>query len=304
MAVLSAAGLAAAAFAQPVTQNPAGYQYEFRIIADGDAGAPTSLPVSQRFNRSQTATQIGFWIQARVAQTINENWGIVRVSAPAAPNTSFISMNDPANSADLNRGGVNNTGSVRGRGIGYQTGGANNSATANLAGSAAFPGVTLNENGALDGSGGHLNRIYSFDAYVDGTRVDPDADSDGDRDDDGDGFAENPWGVNGATHAGDISGTPLASDGQFSPWANIYRFYVLPTGVNTQRTITLDAYAQIQGAIQAAPTQTGSSSFAMQVGPGRSMFAQQYSFVWGNVPTPGAASLMGLGMLAAARRRR
>jgi len=308
VAALAVVGLAVAASAQVVTPNPTGYTYEFRIIADGDAGAPSGLWTQRPL--SNTATQIGFWIQARVAQSVGENWGIVRVSPPAAPNTSFITMTDPVGLSSIQRGAINNpanpANTLHGRGVGYRTGGFNNGPSANTAGSAAFPGVSLNENGALDngGSGAFNDRIFSFDSYVDGTRADTDVDGDGDVDDDGDGFAENPWGVNGSAHPLNVDGTPIPSDGvTFSPWANIYRFVVMPTDVNQQRTILIDAYAQIQGALQSAPTQAGSSTFAMQVGPGRSMFAPTYSFTWG-VPTPGAAALMGMGMLAAARRRR
>lgn len=308
LAVLSAAGLASIASAQT------GYTFEYRIIADGDAGAPSgvwgSLPLSN------SATSIGFWIQARVSQTVNTNWGIVRATAPAAPNCDFITVTDGAAIAStvLNRGrtssATSGTGLHTGRGTGYTTGGLRSSAgngiisqdtaagnNGNNSGAntnaaqmpAAFPGVTNAENGAFDNAG---RRIYGFDAYVGATRSGID---------DGDGNLVNPWNVNGA--AGSLTAAPVPN-GQFSPWANLYRFVVILDGAtnNVQRTITLDSAAQLNGSVQAAETSPGSGSYAMQVGPA-SQASAQYSFVWG-VPTPGAAALMGMGMLAAGRRRR
>lgn len=316
MAVLSVAGIASIASAQN------GYTFEYRIIADGDAGAPSgtwpSAPISN------TATSIGFWIQARVSQTVNTNWGIGRATAPAAPNCDFITVTDGAaiGSTTLNRGRTSTAASTgtsihTGRGAGYTSGGlrssvangvisqdtptgnnGNNTGANTNAGlmPAAFPGVTNAENGAFDSAG---DRIYGFDAYVGGTRTGLL---------DGDGSPTiNPWNVNGAAGTvGDGTGATPVANGVFSPWANLYRFNVILDGatVNTQRTITLNSSAQLNGTVQAAETSPGSGSFAMQLASPGTVMSTQYSFVWGNVPTPGAAALMGMGMLAAGRRRR
>ncbi|MFT3686323.1 MAG: hypothetical protein QM783_15620 [Phycisphaerales bacterium] len=293
-AAMAVVGSSCSLFAQTQTADPAGYHFEFRIIADGDAGAPTgSYP---QFTRSATATQIGFWIQARVVQTANENWGITRVSPPAAPETSMLSVTDPVGST-LQRGLVvaaNAPQLFYGRPGTYRNGGPATNATGNDAGAAAFPGITNNQNGAIDSNG---TRIFSFDSYVGSTR-NPNSDEDGN-------MGGNPWRVNGASNAGSLAaGTPIPSDGvTYSPWASVYRFMVLPTNVNSQRTITLDAFAMINGALSVHPTDASATQYAMEVGPGRNM-ATNYSFTWGVVPTPGAAALLGVGALAAGRRRR
>jgi hypothetical protein len=292
LAAVAACGLASSVFAQSNTGDPAGYHFEFRIIADGDVGAPigpgTIMP------RTAIATQIGFWIQARVVQTANENWGITRVSPPPAPDTAFLNVTDAVGST-LARGATNAANTNFGRGTGYRNGGPANASPANTpsgndAGSVAFPGITNNQNGAIDSG---ATRIYSFDSYVGSTRNPVSSDD-----------PTNPWRVNGAANGGDASaGVPIPSDGvTFSPWASVYRFVLLPTNVNSQRTITLNAFAMIQGAIGVHPTDPSLSSYAMEVGPGRNMTAT-YAFTWG-IPTPGAAALMGVGMLAAGRRRR
>jgi hypothetical protein len=292
MAAVAACGLASSAFAQTNTNDPAGYHFEFRIIADGDIGAPigpgTIMPLTP------IATQIGFWVQARVVQTTNENWGITRVSPPAAPETSFLNVTDSVGST-INRGSTNATDTNFGRGTGYRNGGPSNASLANTPsgndpGSVAFPGITNNQNGAIDSGS---TRIYSFDAYVGSTRNPVSSDD-----------PTNPWRVNGAANGGNpAAGAPVPSDGvTYSPWASVYRFTVLPTNVNSPRAITLTAFAMVQGAIGVHPTDASLSSYAMEVGPGRSMTAT-YTFTWG-IPTPGAAALMGMGMIAAGRRRR
>lgn len=313
MAVLSVAGIASVACAQ------AGYTFEYRFVADGDgsANAPAAPAAGTSMPISNTATQIGFWLQARVMQTTGQNWGIGRAGAPGAPNCDFISLTDSASAATtLNRGrtsaSVTATGLHTGRGAGYTSGGLRSSTTngsisqdtatgnnGNNSGAntnaaqmpAAFPGVTNAENGAFDNAG---DRIYGFDCYVGATRSALD---------DGEGNLVNPWNVNGT--APSLTATPVPN-GEFSPWASLYRFVVILDGstVNTQRTIVLNSTVQLNGTLQAAETSPGSGNWAMQLANPGTVMSAQYSFVWGNVPTPGAAALMGMGMLAAGRRRR
>ncbi|MDP1660986.1 MAG: hypothetical protein Q8L55_03640 [Phycisphaerales bacterium] len=279
LAVLSAAGLAAVAQAQTV------YTFEMRLIPDGAAGAPTGSWSSHA--EGATATRIGFWLQARVSQTGGQNWGIGRFSAPPAPNCDFITVTDSAGGTTLQRGTVN-SGTQHGRGAGFRTGGVNVGATGNSGTSAAFPGPTGNENGGIDSGG---TRIYGMDAYVGSQRagiLNPDTEE-----------LQNPWAVNGG--AASLTAAPVPT-GQFSPWANLFRVWLVPTNSGTVRTITLNASGQLNGTQQAAETSTGSGSWAMQLGAGQTVTAQ-YSFSYG-IPTPGAAALMGMGMLAAGRRRR
>lgn len=297
--IVAAAGLAASAQAQ--------YVFELRLIADGQAGSPGGPNAANTFpigadTGAVTATRIGFWLQARVSQTTGQNWGITRASTPAG-SSAFISMTDPSNLASVTRGAVNSGGSLFGRGVGYRIGGTNTGATGNNAGNAAFPGTAGNENGGLDngGSGALMRRVYGFDCYVGPTRADTDADGDGDFDDNGDGLPENPWRVNGGTANAAVDGVAYPSDGTFAPWANLYRI-IVDVGANDGRTITLNAQALLNGAIQAAPTSQGGDSYAMQLSPGQTIQAGAFSFTV--VPTPGAAAIVGLGGLAAMRRRR
>lgn len=268
-----AAGVAMPALAQ--------YTIEFRIIADGDAGAPTGTWAQQPL--STTATAIGFWLQARVSQTTGTNFGIGRMTSPAVPGVSLLTVTDAVGS-QMNRGAINAAGTQHGRGQGYRSGGVNVGAAGNAAGAGAFPSTTNNQNGGLDSGN---TRIWGFDAYAGATRTGID---------DGDGGTTNPWGINGSATPGSV---PL---GEFSNWANLYRFVVLPTNSNSERVITLNATAQLNGTIGSQETSPGSGSWALQLAPGVTRSAQ-YSFTYG-IPTPGAAALLGLGGLAAARRRR
>jgi hypothetical protein len=298
--IVAAAGLAASAQAQ--------YVMELRLIADGQAGSPGGPNAASTFSAPDlgnvTQTRVGFWLQARVSQTTGQNWGVTRVSSPAGGGASQIALVDPAAAASISRGTVNSGGSLFGRGIPYRNGGANSGNTGNTAGNAPFPGGAGNENGGLDngGAGALMTRIYGFDAYVGATRADTDADADGDVDDNGDGVPEQPWRVNGAAANPSQDGTPFASDGTFAPWANVYRFYVDITNFNSVRNIVLNAAGLVNGAIQASPTSQGGATYAMQLSAGQVI--QAPALTLHVTPTPGAAAVLGLGGLAAMRRRR
>lgn len=277
--IVAVAGIAASTQAETV--------FQMRLIPDGAAGAPV---VGEQFNignpAAVTATRIGFWLQGRVSQTTNENWGIVRASAPsqAVGGTSFIAVTDTAGTASLSRGSVNTTGTIRyGRSgsstAGYRYGGATSGQTGNAGD---------NLNGGLDngGSGLLMTRVFGFDAYVGPTRSESD-DTPG-----------NPWGVNGAASGG----TPYPSDGTFSPWSSLYRVWI-DIGNNSERDVIVNASALLNAAINAAPNGPGSTVWAMNVDVlGGQVMTATYTFHV--VPTPGAAAMLGLGGLAAMRRRR
>lgn len=323
---LFASAIVAAGVAMPALAQQ--WQYEYRIIADGDAGAPTGAWAQQPFSLS--ATQIGFWIQARVMMTgatgNQANWGIGRCTAPGVPNNDFVVISDSVASSLLNRGRINSSGTALfGRGSGYRNGGASPTANQNTAagnngnnvGAGTVPGLmptafavgtTNDENGAFDSGN---DRIYGWDAYVGGTRNSPvfnDPDN-GPTDvvDNNTGLPVNPWNVNGA--AGPSNANPTANaatpvaQGTFSPWANLYRFVVIVTDTTTPRTVTLNSAAQLNGTVQAAPSSAGGNSWAMQLSSPFQASAT-YSWTYPPIPTPGVATLLGLGGLAMARRRR
>lgn len=293
MAAIAAAGLSAVAQAQ------IDYTFELRLIPDGAAGAPSGAWA--QYPHSATATRIGFWVQARVMQDSGENWGIGRFTAPPSPNCDFITVTDSAGGTTLQRGQINTstTNPRHGRSLPYTNGGLNIGATGNDAGSAAFPGVTNNENGAFDSGN---TRLYGMDAYVGGTRTSPTGVFDVNT-----GNPVNPWGVNGATPSFPDPDNATAANpvptGEWSPWASLYRIWVVPTITNGQRGITLTVSGQLNGTVQAAPSATGGSNWAMQLGAGETM-STTYTFNYGIVPTPGAAALVGMGVLVAGRRRR
>lgn len=285
--IVAVAGIAASAQAQ--------YVFEMRLIADGQAGAPTpansgpAFPIGDVANVQ--ASRIGFWLQARVSQTTGQNWGVVRATSPAGGSSaSFISVSDPAGATSLARGQTGRVGATDrfGRAMGYQNGGSASGSTGNTGTSVPFPGSTGNQNGGLDNGGAGLlpTRAYAFDAYVGSTR-----NGDGDPD-------NNPWGINGGAQS-----APHPSDGTFSPWATLYRVYVDVGSLTTVRTITLNASALLNGAIGANPTDDSFASWAMQLAVQQGQ-VRTTDFTFAVAPTPGAAAMLGLGGLAAMRRRR
>ncbi|MFT3683468.1 MAG: hypothetical protein QM783_00855 [Phycisphaerales bacterium] len=241
---------------------------------------------------SGSATRIGFWLQARVAQTAGENWGVVRASTPTGgTSASYIAVIDSAGGASISRGTTNSAGTNFGRGSGYRAGGTATGQSGNAPDSTPFPNYAGNQNGTLDngGSGVLMTRIYGFDSYVGGGRTpqDPDAPS-------------QPWNVNGAPGAG----SPVPSDGTFSPWANLYRVWIDITSTAT-RDVTVSVSALLNGATQAAPTDGSQQNWVMQVATQYGVVATaSYTFHVGIVPTPGAMAVLGLGALTASRRRR
>lgn len=283
LAVLLLAVGSGTAVAQPV------YTFEMRLIADGMAGAPAGP--GQVYNignpESTTATRIGFWLQARVRQTGGENWGIVRASSPVG-GTSEITVINPAASISLSRGVVNAAGTRYGRGNGYRVGGVDVGGTGNTAESAPFPGLAGNENGGIDngGTGEAMTRIYGFDAYVGAARTAS--------------FSEDiysPWGVNGAsnTSGADYPSVPV---GLFSPWANLYRFY-LDINFQVAHFFNISATAALTGSMSVVPASPGSDVFLMQTGATQTLTAT-YTFF---IPTPSTSAMLGLGAIVTLRRR-
>lgn len=283
--IVAAAGLVASAQAQVQ------YTFEMRLVPDGIAGAPTGIGTEFNIGNPAAvqASRIGFWLQARVSQTGGQNWGITRASsAPGGTSASFISVSDSAAASSLSRGTTNSGNSNYGRGAGFRSGGSATGQTGNAAGSLPFPSGTGNQNGGLDngGAGAMMTRVYGFDAYVGATRNSADPDN-----------PTNPWGVNGAT-TGPTVGNPVPA-GEFSAWANLYRVWIDVGSLTTERDVVLTASAMLNGANQTQDV--GGGTWPMQLGAGQIMTA---SYTFHVAPTPGAAAMLGLGGLAAMRRRR
>lgn len=294
--IVAVAGIAASAQAQN------GYQFEMRLIADGMAGAPTSGAFPNNFTafnigdvNNVQVSRIGFWLQARVGQTVNQNWGVVRATSPSGgTSASFITVTDPTGGSAMSRGHVGQTGlsapgtAAFGRALGYRNGGSATGNTGNSGTSVPFPGSTGNLNGGLDNGGGGVvtTRVFAFDSYVGSTRP-------------GSGDAsDNPWGVNGG-----LPSAPVPSDGTMSPWASLYRIYIDVSNLNQVRDVVLNASALLNGAIGANPTDDSFASWAMQLAVNQGQVVGT-SFTFHVAPTPGAAAMLGLGGLAAMRRRR
>jgi hypothetical protein len=225
-----------------------------------------------------------------VSSTGTENYGISRISAPLA-DSAFITLGDSAAGSRLWRGEVTADGTQHGRGAGYRNNGVDVGAGGNAPGSVAFPGTVGNNNGGLDSSN---RRIFNFDAWIGGSRFDVDSNGDGNLDDDGDGLSENPWGINGSSNP-----SPPITPNVFSPWANLYRFWVDVTDVSVARNLTLSVHAQLNGTRHTADI--GSGNYLMELGAGQTL-TTGYTYL---VPAPGAAVPSGaLLALAGTRRRR
>lgn len=291
MRTLLAPLLLAVGTATAYAQQPE-YTFEMRLIADGEAGAPSGPGQVYPNNifADPRPTRIGFWLQARVSVTGDaENWGIVRASSPS-DGASSIQMYT-VHTASLGRGTVNGANTNYGRGTGYRNGGVATGHTGNTGNSQPFPGIVGNENGALDngGSGELINRIYGFNSFVGATRAATNP-----------GEPSQPWNVNGALGAG----APVAPEA-FSPWANLYRFWVdissyatLPPGHFPGDGLYITASAQLFGSLRAAPTDPSMTTWAMVMGPGQLMTA-----TWG-IPSPSACSVLVFASAFVTRRRR
>ena len=250
------------AVAQPV------YQFEMRLIADGGAGAPNGpwpMYSSATLFTEHEPTRIGFWLQARVAVTGGENWGIMRAGASDGEPASIAATNTIGWPSTIQPGAINAGQTLLGSANGYR-------------------------HGDGDGQLSADHRLISgFDAYVGSTRnaVDPDD-------------PQNPWGVNGSN----FSTPPVPGDGTFAPWANLYRFYVdldvsgpgFPFSVEG---FSIHAVAMLT--VGTGVADEGNGVFTML--PGGSRFIEtDFSIYY--IPAPAATGILALGGLWASRRRR
>jgi hypothetical protein len=87
----------------------------------------------------------------------------------------------------------------------------------------------------------------------------------------------------------------LVTDGSFSAWANLYSFTVTASSFGT---VNVNASGALNLAVSVTDTGTWTPDLLPSVTPASTAFSFNY------IPTPGAAALLGLGGLMAARRRR
>jgi hypothetical protein len=321
--MISVAGLASSLNAQGLPSPTAqGSVIELRIVVDGTAGAPASTSVDYNPATLGTVpagwqpywvTAVGLTVQARVLRPATvpdslggtnppvavQNYGISAFSngsiSGTAPQLSSISMTDSLGGGQLQRGrtpGATNlpSNSLYGtfnpfRGLFSPTGEQNtatgsNRATGNANG-AALP-ATLTRNGFIDMDSNGNQRIRGMDL----------------------GYGQGATGR--TTQLPTLSNDPNATDN----WQNLYRLIYIPQAVvgGAARDITID----VSGVLRFFLYFTVAAGNDGELGTpddtytyfGLSENSARTASVTFTVPTPGAAAILGLGGLVAARRRR
>lgn len=291
IAIVAAAGLAGAAFGQtPATSA----NYEIQLVPAASSGLTSA-------GGSTADTTIRFVVQARATTPAGTtNYGINRWSTGSitGPAGSVVTRASSSSATAFGRfrptgnGGAQNF--ARFQAAGIFSGSTNTDATSGSTPSNnSTPGNAGNVNGVVSG-----NSITSIDAYrgFAWTALTAPLDENGDPTFAPGDALSNPWGgasVPNSIGGPNTSGTPGA-------WQNLYAFTVSGLGLGSQ-TITLGGALNIASSIS---FQAGSWTFNQlsAVTFVSTLAGSTYNFTV--IPTPGAAALLGLGGLAAARRRR
>jgi MYXO-CTERM domain-containing protein len=282
--MLAVAGAAASVNAQ-------NYTIEAQLVVDGDALAPTGAGIDTFLPGAQ-ATRVGLTLMARVRQNNNittsgvGNYGIAGVNNASSSNPTRFTHNDTTFSGGtyqpFGRGRVSTT-------LG----------TDSLPLAGAFSEPRNFRKGAIDTpltpGVADINTLNTNQAGATGTNA-PSAN----------GF----FPAAGAQLSGiaaiaynlgntDLGTTSVASLGTFSPWYNIYRVYFdpKPNASDPVRDVTVSFFGRFFAATRFFG---GNYTFGGQTG---ATLDTTVSATF-QVPTPGAAALLGLGGLLAARRRR
>lgn len=265
---LALALVAAAGIAAPALAQttPTSGTFELRLVPQGAASGLVN-------GGSTSLSSVTFFVQARVTTANNTtNYGINRWSQATITASSGSTLTR-ANSSSGTRFGRFAAPAPQNNFTAFASG---NSAANSASGNAATPSTSNDVNGRIAVGGGSIG---SIDAY-NGAQFAP---------------------IAGTDPIDDPSGNPLrpflVTNGGPSAWANLYAFTITanPSGTTTVTAagnLNMIALVSFQDAF-------GGNWFVAslnQVTPVTTTF----SFI----PTPGAAALLGLGGLMAARRRR
>jgi hypothetical protein len=276
LALVVAAGIAAPALAQTQPAEGTGV-FEFQIVPIGASAGLTSG------GSSASATQT-FAVQARVSTPNNTlNYGIGRWSQTTTGSTMISSTN-----GQLSRGMVSATAYGRNDSGGVTTNFQNASFTGGNFGVDGSNTATLNPTAAeiAAGNDNTTNGVFNagrtaitlIDAYLGNT------------------FAALPGGGAPSNQNRNPFRASLITDGSFSPWVTLYAIDVTASSFGATSV-------PAQGVINSAGNfqyENGGwiPTYFNAVTPVSASFSFNY------IPTPGAAALLGLGGLMAARRRR
>lgn len=285
-ALLAVAGSATAAQAQ--------FAIEARLVVDGSADAPNT-PGIQSFLPGPQATRVGLTVQARIIQNAATtvagagNYGIGGVLNPAATNPARFTHNDTTFS-----GGT------------YQPFSRARTGTALGADGLAVAGAF----GAEGGRDFRLGAINTAASDVNGPQNNG-AGANGANAASANGF----FPANGAelrfvqavvpSLGSSLGTTPLFAVGQFSPWFNLCRIYFEPkaNASDPVRDVTVSFFGRFQGVSRFVGSPVAQYTIGNASGLTGASLDTTVTATF-QVPTPGAAALLGLGGLIAARRRR
>jgi MYXO-CTERM domain-containing protein len=307
--MIAVAGLAAAANAQTTI--------EVRLVVDGAEGTPAGIPT---YLPGSTATAVGLTLQARVRTATAANFGITGVSSTNSSTLNRFSHNDARSNGwtgGLQRGSVSASDAVGTALFGgfnpYRQfiGSSINATNANnwnapngnaVAGQNRFPGATSTSTGTgVNASLPGTRTANGFQSQDANNRTQIQALFLSVNTSIPDGNPGEPGTVPGA-------GAPTqVAAGEFSAWTNLYRLVFVPAPndgtelPDRQVTVSFSGVLNFGSAFAFNET-TG--SWLLTSTAGRTITAADPVSATFTVPTPGAAALLGLGGLAAFRRRR
>lgn len=317
MSIVAVAGLASSALAQP-------YTYETRLVLDNDP-LLASLGINYGTNAllpGNDVAGVGITLLVRVTSTVSTNpvFGLSSIQGggnPSAPNARFTHNDSVSNQTNalwsspslaFQRGvttvagqlGAINTGTGNNFRQAISAAAENNTPRTNVPGttqpldtatngaSAAFPVAGVTASTYTTGGAGNANGWFGpiGAAGTTGTIA-------------GLNLSANN-GTGGVNYSGNDQDQSLA--GTQAPWQALYHLVFVPrfnspaTGSDSARNVTVN----FSGYARAAVTSTYGAGTSQTANPTTAVSAS----ITFQVPTPGAAALLGLGGIFAGRRRR